>query len=91
VELVVEKRLSVDVKLSAQGRLVIPAVLRKAMDLHEGDRLIARKEGNSLVLERREAIMQRLWDQFSQIPQNIRLAEELIAERRAEAQIEDME
>ena len=86
-----EKRLSVDVKLSAQGRLVIPAALRKAMDLHEGDRLIARKVGNSLVLERRDAIIQRLWDQFSQIPQNISLADELIAERRAEALSEDIE
>ncbi len=74
-----------EIQLGAQGRVVIPAALRKALHLQQGDRLIARKVGDSLVLERREAIEKRLADRFRHIPQEVSLADELIAERRAEA------
>jgi len=70
---------------------VIPAKLRKALNLKVGDRLVARKVGESLVLERREAIEQRLWDMYSDIPKDVSLAGELIAERRTEAQLENKE
>ena len=80
-----------EVQVGAQGRLVIPAALRKALNLKPGDRLIARKEGDRLVLERRESIEKRLWEMFSQIPKEVSLVDELIAERRAEAQREDEE
>lgn len=74
-----------EVQVGAQGRLVIPAALRKALQLKPGDRLIARQEGETLVLERREAIEKRLQDRFRHIPKEISLVDELIAERRAEA------
>lgn len=74
-----------EVQVGAQGRLVIPAALRKALGLKPGDRLIARQEGESLVLERREAIGKRLQDRFRHIPKEVSLVDELIAERRAEA------
>jgi AbrB family looped-hinge helix DNA binding protein len=74
-----------EVQVGAQGRLVIPAALRKALGLKPGDRLIARQEGESLVLERREAIGKRLQDRFRHIPNEVSLVDELIAERRAEA------
>jgi AbrB family looped-hinge helix DNA binding protein len=74
-----------EVQVGAQGRLVIPAALRKALDLKPGDRLVARQEGDALVLERREAIERRLQDRFRHIPRDISLVDELIAERRAEA------
>ena len=80
-----------EVLLSAQGRVVIPVALRKALDLKPGERLIARKEGESLVLERRETIEKRLWEMYSHVPKEVSLADELIAERRAEAQHEDKE
>jgi bifunctional DNA-binding transcriptional regulator/antitoxin component of YhaV-PrlF toxin-antitoxin module len=70
---------------------VIPAALRKALHLEQGDRLIARKVGDSLVLERREAVEKRLADRFRHIPQEVSLADELIAERRAEAAREERE
>jgi len=78
-----------EVQLGAQGRLVIPAALRKALNLNQGDCLVARKVGDSLVLERREAVESRLWEMFEQIPQEVSLADELIAERRIAAQTED--
>lgn len=80
-----------EVLLSAQGRVVIPVALRKALDLKPGERLIARKEGESLVLERREAIEQRLWEMFSHVPKDVSLADEIIAQRRAEARCDSGE
>ncbi len=80
-----------EVLLGAQGRVVIPAALRKALDLKPGERLIARKEGESLVLERREVTEKRLWKMFSHIPKNVSLANEIIAERHVEAQRDSRE
>ena len=82
---------SSEVLLGAQGRVVIPVALRKALDLKPGERLIARKEGESLVLERREVIEKRLWEMFSHIPKDVSLADEIIAERRAEARRDSRE
>ncbi|HEX04361.1 MAG TPA: AbrB/MazE/SpoVT family DNA-binding domain-containing protein [Bacteroidetes bacterium] len=77
-----------EVQIGAQGRVVIPAALRKALKLKPGERLIARKVGESLVLERRETVEKRLWDMFSQIPADVSLADELISERREEVRHE---
>lgn len=79
------------VRVGAQGRLVIPAALRKALHLKPGDRLVARKEGESLVLERREAVEKRLLEMFLHIPKDVSLVDELIAERREEARRENEE
>jgi len=78
-----------EVQLGAQGRLVIPAMLRKALHLSQGDRLVARQVGDTLVLERREAIEARLWEMFSVIPGDVSLVDELITERHAEAMREN--
>ena len=80
-----------EVQIGAQGRVVIPAALRKALKLKPGDRLIARKVGESLVLERRETVEKRLRARFRHIPRDVSLADELIAERREEAAKEAQE
>lgn len=74
-----------EVRIGAQGRLVIPAALRKALHLKQGDRLVARQVGESLVLERREVVIKRLQGLFAHIPKDVSLVDELIAERREEA------
>ncbi|MBN4077112.1 AbrB/MazE/SpoVT family DNA-binding domain-containing protein [Mariprofundus ferrooxydans] len=81
--------ISNEVQLGAQGRLVIPAAIRKALNLTQGDRLVARQVGDSVVLERREAIESRLWDMFNHTPKETSLVDELISERRAAAQSEN--
>ena len=74
-----------EVQVGAQGRLVIPAALRKALNLKPGDRLVACQEGDRLVLERREVVVKRLQGLFAHIPGDVSLVDELIAERRSEA------
>ncbi len=77
-----------EVQLGAQGRMVVPAALRKALGLKPGDRLIARTDGNCLILEPEAAIKQRLQARFSAVPEQTDLAAELIEERRREARVE---
>ncbi|MBU1189854.1 MAG: AbrB/MazE/SpoVT family DNA-binding domain-containing protein [Gammaproteobacteria bacterium] len=77
-----------EVQIGAQGRMIIPTVLRKSMNLKPGDRLIARQSGDSLVLERRSDIEKRLLAMFAQASINTSLAAQLIAERRQEASTE---
>jgi AbrB family looped-hinge helix DNA binding protein len=67
--------------------VVIPAELRKALNLRAGDRLVARREGDGLVLERRAAVEKRLQDRFRGIPGDVSLVDELLEERREEADL----
>ena len=60
-------------------------------NLKPGDRLVARKEGNSLVLEPREVVVKRLQARFSHIPPEVKLVDELICERREAAAKESKE
>lgn len=78
-----------EVQLDPQGRLVIPAPLRRSLGFESGDSLIARMEDGRLILEKAETIKQRLKSRFSPLsPGTTNLAEELIAERREEAKRE---
>ena len=76
------------VHVGLQGRIVIPAHIRRALDIRPGQILIARTEDGRLVLETREQVLARLQDTFSQVPGNLSLVDELIAERREEARRE---
>lgn len=77
-----------EVRIGPQGRLVIPAPIRKALGLRRGDVLTARVEDERLVLEKREHILARLKGRFAGISSDTSLVEELIAERRSEARRE---
>jgi len=67
---------------------VIPARLRRALGLRAGNRLVLRLEGDRIVIEKREKLLTRLRKRFEKIPREVDLAEELIAERRKEAERE---
>lgn len=82
---------SVEVHLGCQGRLVIPAALRRSLNFEVGDALIAREEEGRLVLEKLETIKLRLKARFSQVSKDRSLVDELIAERREEAKKENAE
>lgn len=77
------------VTLGTQGRIVIPAGIRRHLQLKPGDELIARVENEGLILEKRSAVINRLRDRFAVVPEGRDLTDELIAERRAEAKREN--
>ena len=81
---------SVRVRIGPQGRIVIPAELRKELGIQPGEQLIAHAEDGRLVIERRDAILAHLQSLFAHIPPDVSLADELIAERRAEARREEL-
>lgn len=71
------------VTVGPQGRLVIPSEIRRKMGIGSGDILLAVVEDQRLVLEKREAVLQRLLRRFEHIPAEVSLSDELISERRA--------
>ena len=77
-------------KLSEDGRLVIPAALRKEIGLHPGDTIVIESDGDSLLLRSYERVLQEVQEAFApcRVP-GASAADELIAERRAEAAAED--
>jgi AbrB family looped-hinge helix DNA binding protein len=76
----------ITMKMSEGGRVVIPAEIRQALGIKEGDTVCwelvdgeARLSTRLTRLRRAQAIVR------GRIPQGVSLADELIAERRAEA------
>jgi AbrB family looped-hinge helix DNA binding protein len=84
-----EPRVSSKVPVGPQGRVVIPSEIRRKLGIAPGDVLVAVVEDQRLVLEKREAVLGRLRQRFAHIPEGVSLADELIAERRAESRRED--
>ncbi len=75
------------VSLGQNGRVVIPASVRKSLGLKRGQRLRLHLEDQKIILEKPENTLKKIQDRFSFIKQS--LSEELIEERRKEAQLEN--
>lgn len=93
IVVVVRSGVSVDryaVTLGERGRLVLPAAIRRRLQLHSGDRLIltAGSDGTLRIVSAREQA-RRLRGVFGDLAPGRPLVEELIAERRQEARRED--
>jgi len=72
--------------MSKNGRVLIPAELRAALGLRSGGPLMARLEGEKLVLEPLAAAVRRIKGVMSQYSSpDSSLVDELIADRRREA------
>ena len=79
----------VRLRVNVNGRVVLPAAFRKALDIRPGDQLVARLEGDEVritTLARRIERVQRRLRQY--VRPGISLADELVAERRAAARHE---
>ena len=74
--------------MGRQGRLVVPAALRRELGLETGDVLVARAEDDRLILEPRSAVLARVRSRFAAVPKDVSLVDELLAERRADARRE---
>ncbi|GBD39081.1 hypothetical protein HRbin37_01346 [bacterium HR37] len=74
--------------IGPQGRVVIPAPMRKALGVKPGDMVVGWIEGDKLILQPRRVVEQELWSMFRKAKFS---SKELIAERREEAKREDGE
>jgi AbrB family looped-hinge helix DNA binding protein len=78
--------LRVRAKLNANGRVVIPAAVRRALNLKPGDELIMRVEDGELRLStRRQALARARRMIHRYIPSDEDLTQSLIDDRREEA------
>ncbi len=75
----------VTVTVGPQGRLVIPAQVRRALNISPGDRLSLAVEGERLSLEPAAAAAARARGMLSHLRTDVSAVDELIAERREEA------
>jgi bifunctional DNA-binding transcriptional regulator/antitoxin component of YhaV-PrlF toxin-antitoxin module len=80
-----EDRTTVELRLGPQGRIVIPASLRRIWQISTGEVLMARLEDDRLILEKPSAVVQRAKGRFAALRGQPSLADELIADRRREA------
>jgi AbrB family looped-hinge helix DNA binding protein len=74
--------------IGRQGRIVIPADVRRELGLAAGDRLHLHLADGRLVLERQSDAVAALRRIGAVIPQTRSLVDELLAERRATAALE---
>jgi AbrB family looped-hinge helix DNA binding protein len=68
-------------RVGEQGRMVIPAELRKELGLEVGTELVATVEGDRLVLETRKAVLAKLKNLFAVVPSDVSLVDELIVQQ----------
>jgi len=79
----VHKVISERVLVGRQGRVVIPAKMRRALRVAEGDELVASVQNGQLIMRPYEDVDEVLWSMFRHVRGD--LANELIKERRREA------
>lgn len=76
------------VRIGRQGRLVIPAEIRRRLGFEPGQELAVRVEEGRLVLETPDNVLARLRGRFRGVPAGTSLADELVADRRREVELE---
>ena len=76
------------VTIGPQGRLVIPAAMRRQLGLEPGSVVLLRLEGGALRLERQEAALNRLRARYARATGGPSVVDELLTERRGEARRE---
>lgn len=77
-------------KIIAGGKIVIPAELRRALGFKDGDSIVIEREGDTLVLKTYAQVVREVQQAFkAMLPdKSVSMVDELIAERRREAELE---
>ena len=76
------------IRLGDRGRLVLPAEVRRALELEPGDELVARLEGDGVRLVSRRSLARELRGTLKQLAPKRDLVAELLDERHTEAENE---
>ena len=76
------------VKLGEDGRMIIPAAARRELGLTPGETLVVESDGDSLLVRRHDTVLREDRDYFRQFAGRERVIDELIADRRADAERE---
>ena len=71
-----------------RGRLVLPAEVRRALELEPGDELVARIDGDAVRLVSRRTLARRARGALTRLAPGRDLVAELLEERRAEVERE---
>lgn len=74
-----------EIELGAKGRVVIPVDIREKLGVEPGDKLLLVEDKGGFKLTTRRTIVDELCGVFA-TPEGRSLSEELLAERRAEAE-----
>jgi AbrB family looped-hinge helix DNA binding protein len=83
---------AIPLRVGPQGRVVIPAELRRELGIEPGETLMVHVESDQLVIERREQILKRLRRELhGTATDGASVVDELISERRGEARREATE
>lgn len=76
----------IQMKMSEGGRVVVPAEIRRALGVQDGDTVLWELgEGEAHLTTRREQLRRAQALVRDYVPEGVSLVDELIAERRAEA------
>lgn len=80
---------SASLRVGSRGRVVIPAEIRRQLEIVPGETLTAHIESNRLIIERGDQVLERLRGELREAtPKNRSMVDELITERRVEAERE---
>jgi AbrB family looped-hinge helix DNA binding protein len=76
-------------RIVSGGRVQLPAEFRRAMGLGDGDAIIMELKDGELVVRPYRDVLRRVQEDLARyIPEGVSLSDELIADRRAEAERE---
>jgi len=80
------------IRVGKQGRIVLPASIRRELDINEGDQLsVEVDEEGRVVMESPEAALKKIRQQLKERMGDRSLVDELIADRRREFEREERE
>ena len=85
------KQRNTGLMVGKQGRVVIPAEVRKQLGIHEGDHLLYLVENGRLILMTGAQVDAELEVARARIPPGVSIVDELIEERRREFLKEEQE
>lgn len=80
--------MSYHAKLVKGGKIVIPAELRRELNLTDGDTLVVERDGDSIVIKPGRQVLREIQAKMKRLIKKPFTVDDFIAERRAEAERE---